>query len=119
MDANPKASRSKLLVSRTELVAERLQVVEHAQASLCGPLGSVLTGNWVAKTHHEPLVVVLDDGAVKSVCHRLARKPKARQRPGLVLRVEVLLVGIGHKQFASTDQDRDLAAATADRWWGA
>jgi hypothetical protein len=90
-------------------LTERLQVIEDAEARLCGSTRAVLVGNRVAEADQQALLVTLHDRPAQPARGLFAGLSEAPQHLGLILCVEALQVRLGVKQVIATDKDGHLA----------
>src|SRR5262249_12070491 len=118
------------LVFAAKPLAEGFQVLEEAEARLCGPARAVLVSNRVAEADQQALLVTLHDRPAQPARGLIAGLLEAPQHPGLVLGVEALQVRLGVEQVTAPDKAGALAAvglagAAPGRgrryglwWWG-
>src|SRR5262249_25169392 len=98
------------LVFAAKPLTERFQVIEEAEARLCGSARAVLVSNRVAEADQQALLVTLHDRPAQPARGLIAGLLEAPQHLGLVLGVEALPARLGSKQVTAIDQDGHLAA---------
>jgi len=107
MEAHPRVQLH--LVFALEPITERLHVLEHVEARVCGAACSVLVCHRVAEACQQALLVALHDSAAEPMNCLRAFLLESVLHFHLVLCVQPFQIRLGLKQVAATDQDGHLA----------
>ncbi|HEX4072747.1 MAG TPA: hypothetical protein VHX68_16320 [Planctomycetaceae bacterium] len=92
-----------------ELFGKLLQLVEQAQSALGGAAGGVLVRDGISEAGQKTLLVALDDRPLEFAHGLLADLLKHLQDVRLVLRIQVVQVGVRLEHIRGTKQNGDLA----------
>ena len=106
MEANPRFDVNG--VSRHQLPADRLEILDDAEAGGRGAPGRVFVGDRIAETRQQAVLVAFHDDAVQALHRSLAGLLERPEHAGLIFSVQPFQEQVGREQVAAAGEYRHL-----------